>query len=176
MKKLNKIIFLTAIYSLSIYGGYRAITETYKLSCEFVKAKKALTIDEVAEIEGINQEVNPQLIKTVIRYENRKGKDWKLRNLSEIPTDNISNAGAIGLMQVMPKNAKFCGLKPQDLFIPAKNIYCGTKLLKDNLVRQKNATTAIAEYNGGKNGNNKSTETIDYKREVLLAFAESTEK
>jgi soluble lytic murein transglycosylase-like protein len=41
----------------------------------------------------------------------------------------VSAAGAIGLMQVMPFNARRLGVSPAQLWAPATNILAGTRLL-----------------------------------------------
>lgn len=65
----------------------------------------------------------------------------------------VSSAGAIGLMQIMPFNAKLCGLKSQaELWDERKNIDCAGIILS-NFYKQynKNLYKAIAGYNGGNN-------------------------
>lgn len=181
MKKINKLILAQLVVASSCFGTYRAIQESYKLSCDFLRAKqiiqKTTDINELVKIESYSADINPVLIRNIIRYENRKGKNWATRALSEIPIDNISRVGAVGLMQVMPDKVKFCGLKSaKELFEPSKNIRCGVKVFKENLKNRKDVVLATAEYNGGHKGFNKSKETTDYKREVLLAFANDLEK
>lgn len=63
----------------------------------------------------------------------------------------VSSAGAIGLMQIMPFNAKVCGLKNQaELWDEKKNIRCSAVILS-RFYRQynRNLYKAIAGYNGG---------------------------
>ena len=57
------------------------------------------------------------LVKAVIRQE------------SAFQPTAVSSAGAIGLMQVLPSNAKRLGLAPEALFNPADNILAGARLL-----------------------------------------------
>lgn len=65
--------------------------------------------------------------------------------------DAVSSAGAIGLAQVMPANAKFCGLpSPALLFDAENNIACGVRIFAHALKNQKgNLVRALKEYNGG---------------------------
>lgn len=65
----------------------------------------------------------------------------------------VSSAGAIGLMQIMPFNAKLCGLKSQnELWDERKNIDCaGVILSRFYKQYNKNLYKAIAGYNGGNN-------------------------
>jgi soluble lytic murein transglycosylase-like protein len=58
-----------------------------------------------------------------------------------------SRAGAIGLMQVMPKNIKHLGARKESYI---ENIICGALLLKDNLRRfSGNISLSLASYNAG---------------------------
>ena len=62
----------------------------------------------------------------------------------------LSKKGAIGLMQVMPTNAAFCGLRVGELYDEKKNISCGVKLLADAMRRHHNDPfLAVQDYNGG---------------------------
>jgi len=60
----------------------------------------------------------------------------------------VSRAGALGLMQIMPKNLK--SLKIRDPFDPFQNIMGGTKYLKYLLNRfDDRLSLALAAYNAG---------------------------
>ena len=60
----------------------------------------------------------------------------------------VSNAGARGLMQVIPENAPRLGLSVEDLDDPQKNVRAGLTILQQNLDRFKgNEILAIAGYN-----------------------------
>lgn len=61
--------------------------------------------------------VPPSLVKAVIRRESAFNPKAK------------SKVGAIGLMQVMPFNAERVGLSEKELWVPAKNILAGVRLL-----------------------------------------------
>lgn len=60
----------------------------------------------------------------------------------------VSNAGAEGLMQLMPGTSAMCGvLNPFD---PSENVQCGTGYLRSLLDRYHNdVTLAVAAYNAG---------------------------
>lgn len=79
---------------------------------------KAATAEELVSLACSLEGVNPALGRAVMFQESNK------KPLA------ISVKGAIGLMQVMPQNAEFCGLRPEELFIPQKNARCGCKILR----------------------------------------------
>lgn len=60
-----------------------------------------------------------------------------------------SSAGAIGLLQIMPANAKPYGYKVEDLNDPNINVDVGIKILKENLDRFNNPRAALVAYNAG---------------------------
>ncbi|MCX8007064.1 MAG: lytic transglycosylase domain-containing protein [Coriobacteriia bacterium] len=67
----------------------------------------------------------------------------------------VSDAGAVGLMQLMPSTAqevaRGSGLDPRriDLRDPATNVALGTRHLADLLARFEDTATALAAYNAG---------------------------
>lgn len=62
----------------------------------------------------------------------------------------VSWAGARGLTQVMPYNAKRCGLAPHRLFDVTANARCGAKILRQELDRTGDLSHALTVYNCGK--------------------------
>ncbi len=66
-----------------------------------------------------------------------------------------SDAGAIGLMQIMPATARDCGLDPAQLWDPARNIHWGARILADGYhifseeAPDERLQFALAAYNGG---------------------------
>lgn len=62
----------------------------------------------------------------------------------------ISNVGAIGLMQVMPKTGiGICGYSINDLKEPLKNIECGTRYIAEMYKQFKDYRWVAAGYYGG---------------------------
>lgn len=109
--------------------------------------------------------VPAQLVRAVIRRE------------SAFDPRAVSKAGAIGLMQVMPYNARRLGLTEEELWQPAKNVLAGTRLLAVLLAHYDgDLISALAGYNARprklfaplpQNG-----ETPGYVRAVLRYFRE----
>ena len=97
------------------------------------------------EILSASQEfsVKKELIASVINVE------------SNFNANALSNAGAVGLMQIMPSTAKWlCGKLNEDydeekLIEPKYNIRLGTYYLKYLSERFSDLKTALASYNAG---------------------------
>ena len=70
---------------------------------------------------------------------------------SDLRPDAISNKGAIGVMQIMPRTGLLeFGIKRKDLFNPIINVKIGVKFL-DQLIKKYrgNIGVALSHYNGG---------------------------
>ena len=70
---------------------------------------------------------------------------------SDLRPDAVSNKGAIGVMQIMPRTGLLeFGVKRKDLFNPTINIKIGVKFL-DQLIKKYrgNIGVALSHYNGG---------------------------
>ena len=119
--------------------------------------------DIIAEAERRNG-VDAPLIKAVVRAE------------SAFDPKAVSHKGALGLMQIMPKNLK--RLKVKDPYNPWDNIMGGTRYLKQMLARfEGQLPLALAAYNAGPKaveqyrGIPPYNETQNYVRKVMRFYA-----
>jgi soluble lytic murein transglycosylase len=111
---------------------------------------------EVIKSEGEKRQLDPYLVASIIRQE------------SGFEPATVSNAGAVGIMQIMPAEAAAiataAGLPPptrQQLFDPQVNIAIGAAELAQKLAYEHgNPTLAIAAYNGGEDNVAKWTARI----------------
>jgi soluble lytic murein transglycosylase-like protein len=62
----------------------------------------------------------------------------------------LSKKGARGLTQVMPFNAKRCGLDADQLWDPSLNLACGAIILQEEIARVGSIEKALRVYNCGK--------------------------
>lgn len=130
--------------------------------------QKGISIEAAIKEASRKFGVEEALIKAVIKQE------------SGFNPNAISRAGAIGLMQLMPKTAESLGVNPFD---PVENIEGGVKYLKGLINRfNGNKYLALAAYNGGigrmqKRGvdtveeiNKMPDETVNYVKKVMKYY------
>lgn len=116
--------------------------------------------DDIINRAALKYGIDFNLIKKVISAE------------SSFRPDVVSNAGAQGLMQLMPSTGKSYGVT--NPFDPEQNIDAGVHYLSDMLKRFKgDVTLALAAYNAGPgavkkyNGIPPYEETINYIKKIL---------
>jgi soluble lytic murein transglycosylase-like protein len=99
-------------------------------------AAPAVTLGAVMDAAGSRNNIDPDLIASVIRAE------------SGFNPSAVSRKGAQGLMQLMPQTAASLGV--QNAMDPADNVEGGTRYLRDLLDRYHNdLLKTLAAYNAG---------------------------
>ena len=100
---------------------------------------------DTIQAEAAKRGHDPYMLASIIRQE------------SGFEPSTVSNAGAVGLMQIMPEEASRIGqvgglgeVTRADLFVPEKNIAVGAAELSQKLaLTGDNLTLAVAAYNAG---------------------------
>jgi len=126
----------------------------------YEKKKDDLTLRELAEREALRHGINPGLVKAQMKVESNYNQEAQ------------SPVGAVGAMQVMPFNAKRCGLKREELLDSEKNIRCGVQIISEELKNYKDAKVALEVYNGGPKCIGRCKESVNYSRAVINHWAE----
>lgn len=158
LSKLN--MFGNADLSKLGYGNGLLMNNTL----DYVKNKVTtgnISINEAVDAAAQKYGVDKNLILSVIKQE------------SDFNPNATSNAGAEGLMQLMPSTASELGASnPYDI---EQNVDAGTKYLKELLNTFGNTRLAVAAYNAGPNAvknsggnmNELPSETQNYVTKVL---------
>jgi soluble lytic murein transglycosylase-like protein len=117
-----------------------------------VEASRALLeaeVERAADAYGLSRKVLKALVKVESAY-NPKA---------------VSPVGARGIAQVMPTNAKRCGLPdPDHLWDATTNLRCGAQILREELDQHGNLERALTVYNCGRV---KCAEGQKYAKKVL---------
>lgn len=109
----------------------------YRLKTRLPNLKERLTILRLAHREAVRANLPPELVLAVIEVE------------SNFDRFAISEAGARGLMQVMPFWRKEIGHRKDNLLDIATNLRFGCTILRHYIDQEKgNLTRALARYNG----------------------------
>jgi len=132
---------------------------------EKINEEEGKKIEEVIKTKAEKYNVNPNLIKAIIKAESNFNKEA------------VSEKGASGLMQLLPSTAKELGVK--NIFDIEENIEGGTKYFKMLLEKYNgDVKKALAAYNAGFNNVDKYqdippfVETQQFIKSVLKNFNE----
>ncbi len=95
-------------------------------------------IDEIVEKASEKYDIDKYMIHAIIKQE------------SDYDSKSLSNAGACGLMQLLPSTAKIFDVHGKDIWNDEKNIDAGTRYYRD-LLKEFNGdiSLALAGYNAG---------------------------
>jgi soluble lytic murein transglycosylase-like protein len=165
------IVVVSHFYSTTFLGIEGALVDLYQTRKALLVERIAtsagyeipkpeldeMTATAIVTAEATKRGVNPALARSLMRVE------------STMNQFAISNKGAIGYMQVMPFNAKRCGLAhPRELLDERKNIRCGVQILDEELkAHNDNAMLAIQSYNGGPKCVNRCGESMKHVAKVM---------
>jgi soluble lytic murein transglycosylase len=110
----------------------------------YERLRYPLRYEQVVRGHARNYRLNPALLAAVIYTE------------SKFDANARSNAGAIGLMQLLPGTAKGIAIRTggkrfviSDLYVPELNVRYGAWYLRHLLDRYGDERTALAAYNAG---------------------------
>jgi soluble lytic murein transglycosylase-like protein len=103
----------------------------------------------------VSEEATRDLVRTAFREGTRIGVD-PLLIISVIAVESgfnpiaESNAGALGLMQVIPRYHadKFHAVSAQSVLDPETNIHVGAKILREYIARDGSQLAGLQRYNG----------------------------
>jgi len=129
----------------------------------FASSNKTLSKAELkalADEAAIHHNLDPVLFRALVHHEST----WRPRI--------ISNRGAMGLTQLLPRTAKgICNLNRNDLLDPKKNLDCGAKYFASLIKRFDSVELGLCAYNAGPSITAKLGRCPNYK--VTKKYAQS---
>lgn len=160
--KLKKELYLKTELQNNQVVFKKQLTKKENTNNNFSYSKQ-VKFNDIIEKVSKKYNLSSELINSIIKTE------------SNFNPNAVSEAGAVGLMQIMPKTAEHLGIN--DPLNPQENIEGGVKYLKEMLDRYKNIELALAAYNAGPsnvdkyNGIPPFKETEEYIKKVLKPFS-----
>lgn len=154
MSKVGKFIIITFSVVLVVFIASFAYSSGYEY---FMKSFYPLKYNDYVTEASNKYNVEPSLIYGIIKTE------------SEFDETAESNAGAIGLMQIMPETFEWLQtytddeyMTKNDLYSPKNNINYGTFFISYLLKKYKTEREAICAYNAGMGNVDKWLKNPDY--------------
>lgn len=160
-----KSLYVASSYYIDKYRQLSSYLEyKYEQTLQLVNLQPIKTegsIDEFVSVYSKEYRVPANLLKANMITE------------SALNSDAYSPKGAIGLAQIMPFNAKRCGVpKVSKLWDEEHNIRCGAQILSEELSTYKgDVVKALQSYNGGPGCINKCKESINHAQKVISTYA-----
>ena len=128
-----------------VYHGGRLLRRPVVASRGLLEAE----VERAADAYGLSRKV----LKALVRVE------------SAYNPKAVSKVGARGIAQIMPFNARRCGLPDADhLWDPTYNLRCGARILREELDQHGDLQRALTVYNCGRV---KCAEGQQYAKKVL---------
>lgn len=110
-------------------------------------------------LKARNNQIDPNLLMAIAKVE------------SDFNPNALSNAGAIGLMQVKPETAKRFGIDKNSLYDPELNLEASIRYIKFLMRRFHKKSLVIASYYGGENSIKKNKiiepKAVEYLKSVI---------
>jgi soluble lytic murein transglycosylase len=110
----------------------------------YLRARYPLHYEQIVRVHARNYELDPALLAAVVYTE------------SKFEANARSDAGAIGLMQLLPETAKGIAVRTggakfvfSDLYDPELNVRYGSWYLRHLLDKYRDERTALAAYHAG---------------------------
>ena len=178
---ISALTFSLAVTPKLLFLAATNYTHLYLVSADYTERKiatllKTLNLQTIPSSENLENTISkiaaeynlsPHFIAALIKHES-----------STNPAAH-SPKGAIGLMQIMPANAKRCGLKSaSELWNEETNIRCGTQIISEEIsVYKGDIYKALLAYNGGtKAVTGNYPESLNHAKEVLRLYAMNSVK
>jgi peptidoglycan lytic transglycosylase len=134
------VVLLVAVTGLAAVGAWVVTTEPDW----YQRARYPLRYETIVRAHAKNYDLSPTLLAAVIYAE------------SKFDPDARSDAGAVGLMQLLPETARGIavrtggdGFVDSDLLDPEVNVRYGSWYLRHLLGRYHDVRTALAAYHAG---------------------------
>jgi len=155
-------LVLTVCPSISLAGGpvetLQTILDIWMYS-DFVEKEPRSHIHELIDITAQRYGLKPNFLRAIVANE------------SDFDPSATSEAGAIGLCQLMPGTASELGVNPYSI---AENLDGGARYISGLLDKYGNVRRALWAYNAGPtridSGKGVPAETLDYAEDVLEKF------
>lgn len=167
-RKNLKIIGLTVAYTTSLHIGAHTFLFAEKTILKGVAAARVASAEAMVpglDIEALKSKLESDPLEGLVTERNIElwVKDsanahdvseelmWAMMHQeSRFNPGAVSPRGAIGLLQVMPYNAKRCGMTPADLLDARNNIECSAIIIsQESKVYNNNLIKVLEVYNGG---------------------------